>query len=237
MLELRNIVAGYGDSTVLHGVDLSVPPGTVVALLGSNGAGKTTLLRVASGLLSARGGSSFLDGENITGLAPHALTNRGICHVPEGRGVFPSLTVVDNLRVYAAKGRESDLISQATDAFPRLGERLHQAAGTLSGGEQQMLALARSYAQDARYILLDEVSMGLAPSLVDEIFAFLGRLAATGRSLLLVEQYVTRALAIADYVVVLAKGVVTFVGEPAELDPDELFRTYSGVAPEERVSA
>jgi branched-chain amino acid transport system ATP-binding protein len=230
MLELRQVVAGYGDSTVLRGVDLLVPQGAVVALLGPNGAGKTTLLRVASGLLPQRSGSLLLDDEDITGLPPHKLAERGICHVPEGRGIFGSLTVRDNLLLQSPPGKEDESLERAAAVFPKLGQRLDQLAGTMSGGEQQMLALTRSYVQSPRVVLLDEVSMGLAPKVVDEIFDFLATLAAGGASLLLVEQYVTRALADADYVYVLGKGEVSFVGEPSELDGDDVFRAYTGIS-------
>jgi branched-chain amino acid transport system ATP-binding protein len=229
MLELRQVVAGYGDSIVLRGVDLLVPEGSVVALLGPNGAGKTTLLRVASGLLPPRSGSLVFDGEDLTGLPPHKLAERGICHVPEGRGIFGSLTVRDNLLLQSPPGKESQSLERAAEVFPKLGQRLDQLAGTMSGGEQQMLALTRSYVQSPKVVLLDEVSMGLAPKIVDEIFDFLATLAAEGASLLLVEQYVTRALAVADYVYVLGKGEVSFVGEPAELDGDDVFRAYTGI--------
>jgi branched-chain amino acid transport system ATP-binding protein len=230
MFELRQVVAGYGDTTVLRGVDLVVPGSSVVALLGPNGAGKTTLLRVASGLLQPRSGAVTLDGDDLTGQPPHRLAERGICHVPEGRGIFGSLTVRDNLLLQAPPGREAEALERAAEVFPKLGQRLDQVAGTMSGGEQQMLALTRSYVQGPRVVLLDEVSMGLAPKIVDEIFAFLATLAAQGASLLLVEQYVTRALAVADYVYVLGKGEVTFVGEPGELDGDDVFRAYTGIA-------
>jgi branched-chain amino acid transport system ATP-binding protein len=229
MLELRQVVAGYGDSTVLRGVDLRVPVGSVVALLGPNGAGKTTLLKVASGLLPPRSGQVLFDGEDLTGLLPHKLVERGICHVPEGRGIFASLTVRDNLLLQSPAGRENESLDRAAQVFPKLGDRLDQLAGTLSGGEQQMLALTRSYVQSPKVVLLDEVSMGLAPKVVDEIFEFLATLAAEGASLLLVEQYVTRALGVADYVYVLGKGEVSFVGEPSELDGDDVFRAYTGI--------
>jgi branched-chain amino acid transport system ATP-binding protein len=236
MLELRQVVAGYGDTTVLRGVDLVVPDSSVVALLGPNGAGKTTLLRVASGLLPIRSGRFTLDGEDLAGLPPHRLVERGICHVPEGRGVFGSLSVRENLMLQSPPGKEAQALERAAQVFPKLGQRLDQLAGTLSGGEQQMLALTRSYVQSPRVVLLDEVSMGLAPKIVDEIFEFLVTLAAEGASLLLVEQYVTRALAVADYVYVLGKGEVTFVGEPGELDGDDVFRAYTGISEDDTAS-
>ena len=228
MLKLEGVTAGYAGTTVLRGVDLVVPDSSVVALLGANGAGKTTLLRVASGLLKPTGGHLRLDGVDVTRQSPHELVARGICHVPEGRGIFPSLTVRDNLILQSAKGEESQSIERAVSAFPRLGERLTQVAGTMSGGEQQMLALARTYVQHPTIVLLDEVSMGLAPKIVDKIFTFLELLRAQGASLLLVEQYVTRALAAADYVYLLNRGEVAFAGEPSELDDADVFASYVG---------
>ncbi len=230
MLELRSVTAGYGAGPVLHDVSLVVPEAAVVALLGPNGAGKTTLLRVASGLLAPERGDLLLDGEVLPAGAPHALVRRGVCHVPEGRGIFPSLTVRDNLAVFSDA---LEAVEQAVSAFPRLGERLAQVAGTMSGGEQQMLALARAYVQSPRFVLLDEVSMGLAPVIVDEIYAFLADLAAQGTALLLVEQYAERALALADYVFVLSRGQVAFAGEPGELADDDLLGYYlaSGAEP------
>ncbi len=230
MLRLEGIHAGYAGSTVLRGVNLLVPPSSVVALLGPNGAGKTTLLRVASGLLRPSSGQVLLDGEDVSRLAPNQLVKRGVCHVPEGRGIFPSLSVRENLILQAKPGTESESIEKAVSAFARLGERLGQQAGTMSGGEQQMLALARAWVQNPRFVLLDEVSMGLAPKIVDEIFEFLQLIASQGASLLLVEQYVTRALAAADYVYLLGRGTVTFAGEPGELDADALAEQYIAAA-------
>ncbi|MBA3741638.1 MAG: ABC transporter ATP-binding protein [Sporichthya sp.] len=226
---LENLAAGYGGTTVLRGINLVVPPSSVVALLGANGAGKTTLLRVASGLLKPSAGRIHLEGRDVTGSSPHQLVRRGVCHVPEGRGVFPSLTVRENLVLQSVAGNESDAIARAVSAFPRLGERLSQLAGTMSGGEQQMLALARAYIQSPRLILLDEVSMGLAPKIVDEIFEFLAMLAQSGASLLLVEQYVTRALEVADFVYLINRGEIAFAGEPSELDAADVFKAYVGV--------
>jgi branched-chain amino acid transport system ATP-binding protein len=225
MFLLDNVTAGYGDTTVLRNVSLRVPAGATVALLGPNGAGKTTLLRVASGLLKPWTGRLIIDGADVTAASPHALVGRGVCHVPEGRGVFPSLSVRENLLLQVS-AKDADSIGRAVDAFPILGERMSQAAGTLSGGQQQMLALARAYLSNPSVILLDEVSMGLAPKIVDEIFEFLGRLSEAGSALLLVEQYVTRALAVADYVYMLNKGQVTFCGEPGELNDDDVFASY-----------
>jgi branched-chain amino acid transport system ATP-binding protein len=229
MLRVDGVTAGYGPTTVLRDVSLVVPTGSVVALLGANGAGKTTLLRVASGLLRSVNGRVELDGDDVTNLEPHRLVERGVCHVPEGRGVFPRLTVRENLLLQASVGGLDDPIERAVAAFPRLGARLAQVAGTMSGGEQQMLALARAYIQSPKVVLLDEVSMGLAPKIVDEIFEFLRVLAETGSSLLLVEQYVARALDIADFVYVMKKGRVTFAGESGEIGSEAIFDDYIGV--------
>jgi branched-chain amino acid transport system ATP-binding protein len=215
--------------TVLRDLSLWVPRGSVVALLGPNGAGKTTTLRLASGLLRPTGGTMTLDGKPFP-RGTDAVARAGICHVPEGRGVFPSLTVRENLLVQARGKGLSEAIDKATSAFPRLGQRLSQVAGTMSGGEQQMLALAKSYVSNPAYVLLDEVSMGLAPKIIDEIFEFLRNLAAEGAALLLVEQYVSRALEIADYVYLLNHGHVAFQGEPGELDSSAIFGEYMGVA-------
>jgi branched-chain amino acid transport system ATP-binding protein len=228
MFELRNISAGYGDTTVLRNVSLRVPPRSVVALLGPNGAGKTTLLRVASGLLEPRSGSVHFDGVDITREAPHRRARRGLCHVPEGRGIFRALTVEVNLRLQAKPGREEQAVEQAVEVFPRLGERLRQMAGTLSGGEQQMLALARAYVSQPEVVLLDEVSMGLAPKIVDEVFDFLRMLTDRGVSLLVVEQYVNRALEIADFAYLLQRGRVEFVGESDEVGDDVVAASYLG---------
>jgi branched-chain amino acid transport system ATP-binding protein len=228
MLSMHGVDAGYAGARVLRNVDLDVPRSSVVTLLGPNGAGKTTLLRVVSGLLRPTAGSVTIDDEDVTGFAPHRLVERGVCHVPEGRGIFPSLTVRENLVLQAEAGDEKPAIDRAVAAFPRLGERLTQIAGTMSGGEQQMLALARTYVQKPTFVLLDEVSMGLAPKIVDEIFQFLGLLAQQGVALLLVEQYVTRALEVADYVYLLNRGEVVFAGEPSEIDADALAEQYVG---------
>jgi branched-chain amino acid transport system ATP-binding protein len=230
MLELRELSAGYGTSRVLHDITLVVPAGSVVALLGANGAGKTTMLRVAAGLLPPQSGELLVNGRNVTGAPPHELVKHGVCHIPEGRGVFQGLTVRENIVVQSQRGQEQAAIAKAAEAFPILGKRLSQVAGTMSGGEQQMLALAKAYVQNPTTVLLDEVSMGLAPIIVDEIFEFLHRLAAGGASLLLVEQYVTKALALADYVYLLQKGQIVFAGEPGELDGEDLFARYLGHA-------
>lgn len=230
MLRLEGIRAGYGQATVLRGMSLVVPDGAVVALLGPNGAGKTTLLRVASGLLRPTAGRVLLDGEDVTAAPPQRRRRLGLCHVPERGGVFADLTVAENLRLFAPPGGEEEAIARAVTAFPALGQRLHQPAGTLSGGEQQMVALSRVHGEESRVVLLDEVSTGLAPKLVDTIFAFLEDLSGQGMSLLVIEQYVAKALGIADYVCLLDRGRTAFVGEPAELDSAGLAARYLGAS-------
>jgi branched-chain amino acid transport system ATP-binding protein len=229
-LVLHGVTAGYGDALVLRDVSLTVPTGSVTALLGANGAGKTTLLRVASGMLPCRSGRVSFDGTDLTGRPTDAFARAGVGHIPEGRSIFPTMTVRENLVLFSASGGEAEAIDRATQAFPRLGERIGQVAGTLSGGEQQMLALARCYITRPDVVLVDEVSLGLAPKVVDEIFEFLRSLVDQGTSLLLVEQYVTRALAMADYVYIMKKGRIGFAGEPVELDAQDVFREYVGAA-------
>jgi branched-chain amino acid transport system ATP-binding protein len=229
MLELRGIEAGYGGHIVLRDVSLAVQPGTVVAVLGPNGAGKTTLLRVASGLLRPSAGAVVLGGEDVTRTRPYARARRGLCHIPEGRGIYPTLTVRENLVLHSRKGEEAAALDRATSAFPVLGEKFRQPAGQLSGGQQQMLSLVRAYLTSPRLVLVDEASMGLAPVVVDQIFEFLGQIAASGTALLIVEQYVNRALALAHSVYVLNKGGVVFTGKPGEIT-DDLFAHYLGTA-------
>jgi branched-chain amino acid transport system ATP-binding protein len=228
VFNLSNVTAGYGNSTVLRAVDLTVPAGSVVALIGSNGAGKTTLLRVASGLLRPTSGSISFEGEMLGGQSPHVYSRAGICHVPEGRGIFKALTVQENIVLQASRGAADEAIERASSVFPILGKRLAQQAGTMSGGEQQMLALARAYVSRPKVVLLDEVSMGLAPKIVDEIFDFLRLLAKEGTALLIVEQYVVRALELADYLFILNRGEVTFAGQPSEIDVADILANYLG---------
>jgi branched-chain amino acid transport system ATP-binding protein len=228
LLELRNITAGYDTGTVLRNVSITVPDKAVVALLGPNGAGKTTLLRVASGLLMPRSGQILIDGEDVTNRKPYQLARRGIIHVPEGRGIFPSLTVTDNIRLQAPSGQFREALKKSTSLFPRLGERARQTARTMSGGEQQMLALSYAYVGDPKVVLLDEVSMGLAPKIVEEIFVYLQDLAQQGIAQLLVEQYVSRALQMADYVYILDRGRISFAGEPGEISEETVMNSYLG---------
>jgi branched-chain amino acid transport system ATP-binding protein len=227
-LELRSITGGYGHTTVLRGVDITVPASSVTALLGANGAGKTTLLKTVSGLLRPTAGAVVIDGEDVTKLSPYRRTARGVCHIPEGRGIFRGLTVRDNLIMQAERGGEAQAIERATEAFPLLGQRFRQTAGTLSGGEQQMLAMARAYVRDPRLILVDEASLGLAPLIVDSIFEFLQRLAHEGVALLIVDQFVTRALGMASSAYVLSRGEVTYAGSADELMGRDVFKEYIG---------
>ena len=228
VLELRSITAAYGQSTALWDVSLAVAPGTISALLGPNGAGKTTLLRVAAGLLRPRSGTVLLAGQDVTRAAPNRRAKHGLCLVPEGRGVFPSLSVKENLLLSIPPWKHSKDLDPALDAFPVLRERMRQRAGSMSGGQQQMLALARCYLSGAQVVLLDEVSMGLAPKIVDEIFASLRALAAFGVTLLLVEQYVNRALEMAAAVHLLNRGHITFSGTPDRLDENSVIEGYLG---------
>jgi branched-chain amino acid transport system ATP-binding protein len=225
LLELRGVEAGYGSGTVLRGIDLSVEKGSIVALLGANGVGKTTVMRVLAGLLPARRGSVVFDGEPITDLSPAQRTARGVCLIPEGRGIFRSLTVRENLELFGPNGSTVD-IDSVVEIFPVLAARLGQVAGTMSGGEQQMLALSRAFLSAPRVVLVDEVSMGLAPKLVDQIFEILERVVNSGVSLLLVEQYVRRALEVADTVYLLNRGEIVLSGATRDLDYDDIIATY-----------
>ncbi|UGQ11202.1 ABC transporter ATP-binding protein [Yinghuangia sp. ASG 101] len=230
VLALRGVHAGYGDTTVLRDVDLSVAPGAVVALLGANGAGKTTLLRTVCGLNRATAGSVELHGTDIARLPAHRRTALGLCHIPEGRGVFRSLTVRENLYLQAEPGRNAQAIEAAVQAFPALGKRLDSPAGTLSGGQQQMLAMAQAHVRDPKLVLVDEASLGLAPVVVDEVFAFLRQLADRGTALLLVDQFVTRVLKIATHAYVLRRGRIVYDGTPQELRSGSVFEQYIGAA-------
>jgi len=227
-LELESVTAGYGGVLALRDVSLVVPDGRIAALLGPNGAGRTTLLSVASGLVRAQTGRTRLGAQDISDWATERRAAAGLCHVTEGRAIFPSLSVGDNLRMFTAPRDEAEALERAVEAFPTLGQRMHQLAGTMSGGEQQMLALARAYGLNAPVVLLDEVSMGLAPMVVEEIFRFLARLRSEGHTLLLVEQYVTKALELADIVYVIVRGRMVFAGEPAELTGSDVFTHYLG---------
>jgi branched-chain amino acid transport system ATP-binding protein len=218
-IELRDVVAGYGRIEVLHGVSLQVPTGTVYALLGPNGAGKSTTLQVCSGRITPRNGCVHVAGSHVNGASPDALAQAGVCRIPEGRGVFPNLTVEENLRLWTyAGGLTAAEVQERTYArFPRLGERRKQLAGTMSGGEQQMLAMSRALVSEPGVLLLDEISMGLAPLIVSELYDLVKQLSAEGISILLVEQFARTALAVADYAAVMTQGRIAMVGQPADV--------------------
>jgi branched-chain amino acid transport system ATP-binding protein len=235
LLHLDKVCAGYGKIEILHDLTISVPEGAVVALLGPNGAGKTTTLRAIAGTLPIQRGGIRFDGQRLHGRSTYEIAREGVVLVPEGRGVFPGLSVRENLAVAAraARGATSDergqRLDRVYDAFPRLKERIDQRAGTLSGGEQQMLALSRAFLAEPRLLLMDEISMGLAPRIVEQLFDSVSALKDQGMTILMVEQYLTYALNLADVCYILGKGRVSFVGEPDELRADErLVSSYLG---------
>ncbi len=229
LLEMRNIRAGYGIIDVLHGVDLVLEPGSVLALLGPNGAGKSTTLAVASGQIQPSGGQLLIAGREVNGAKPDALARAGVCLVPEGRGVFPNLTVAENIRMMTFSGTSyGEVADKAYELFPRLGERRRQLAGTLSGGEQQMLAMARAMATDPALLMLDELSMGLAPIIVEELYSQVAKLAEGGLSILIVEQFAQTVLGVADRAAIMLHGRITRTGPPSEI-AEELTAAYLGI--------
>jgi len=227
-LEVDDLHVRYGRVHAVRGVSLKVEEGEAVAVLGANGAGKSSLLKALMGLEPAAEGRITLDDTDITRWPTSRRVRQHLALVPEGRRLFTGLSVRENLFLQAEKGREAEALSMATEAFPKLGQRLTQPAGTMSGGEQQMLAVARAYIRRPRLVLLDEVSFGLAPVIVDEIFAFLARLTAQGSSLLLVEQYIDRALAMADHVHLLQKGEMVWSGAASDLRHSDVLGHYLG---------
>lgn len=229
-LEVDGLSSGYGQTTVLRDVSLRVAAGEITALLGSNGAGKTTLLRTVSGLLPAAAGAVHLLGADVTREPAHRRAAAGLCHVPEGRGFFRGLTVKDNLILQAPKGEEERAVEQAVQVFPILGQRLQQQAGTMSGGEQQMLSVAAAYTRNPSVVLIDEASLGLAPLIVDEIFAFLESLPQRGTAVLMVDQFVGRALTMASSVYVLRRGSIVLEGKASELRDTNVLEQYFGSA-------
>jgi len=231
LLEVRDLEAGYGAIRALRGVSLEVRRGEIVSLIGSNGAGKSTLLRVASGLLRPGAGTVRIDGEDVTGARPDRIVARGVCHVPEGRRIFANLSVRENLQMgaFARRGGASDALDRVLALFPRLRERLAQPGGTLSGGEQQMLAIGRALMAAPRLLLLDEPSLGLAPILVQQIFSILEEIHRDGTTLVLVEQNALQALRIADRAYVLETGTLALEGPAASLARDpRVRRAYLG---------
>lgn len=228
MLELRGVRASYGSIEVLHGVDLVVEAGTVVALLGPNGAGKSTTLAVASGVMGPTHGQVLLAGRDVTGTPAEDLARIGVTTIPEGKGVFPNLTVRENLLMATYAGTPMKQIEDiAYERFPRLKERRGQVAGTLSGGEQQMLAMARGLATDPALLMLDELSMGLAPLVVEELYGIVSQIARTGTSILVVEQFARTVLGVADVAAIMVNGQVRKVGTPTEVE-QELSAAYLG---------
>src|SRR5947199_10276774 len=228
LLEVDNVTSGYGKVEILHDLTLGVPEGTVVALLGPNGAGKTTTLKVISGTLPVWKGQVHYDGERLDGCSTYEIARRGTTLVPEGRGIFPGLNVRENLEIGVRAGTDGEngesrgeRMDGVLETFPRLRERLSQRAGTLSGGEQQMLALSRAFLGNPRVLLMGEISMGLAPRIVEQLFESVDELRKRGLTIVLVEQYLTYALRLADICYVLAKGHIEFVGEPNELRDSE----------------
>jgi branched-chain amino acid transport system ATP-binding protein len=234
LLELESVRAAYDSIEVLHGVDLVVETGTVVALLGPNGAGKTTTLKVACGLMRPRSGKVFVAGREVTGVNPEELARRGVVTIPEGKGVFPNLTVRENLQMATYAGRSLPEVEEiAYERFPRLKERRKQLVGTMSGGEQQMLAMARGLASDPALLFLDELSMGLAPLVVQELYGIVGQIAQSGVSILVVEQFARTVLGVADVAAIMLNGVVRKVGRPDEIE-DDLSAIYMGTESRER---
>jgi len=233
LLSVTGLKAGYGPFPVLHGADVEVGAGEIVALLGSNGAGKSTFNNNVSGIYAPWAGSVRFDGEEVAGLPAERIVERGLIQVPEGRRVFPNLSVRENLELGAyRRGRKARTtnLARVLDTFPRLAERLTQAAGTLSGGEQQMLAIGRGLMAEPRLLILDEPSLGLSPLLVEEMFALIGRLNAGGLSVLLVEQNVVQSLAVAHRAYVMENGRIVLSGRASELaDDPELRKAYLGM--------
>jgi branched-chain amino acid transport system ATP-binding protein len=233
MLEISNLRAGYGPAEILRGIDLTVRRGEIVAVLGANGVGKTTLNRAISGVIKVRGGTIRFQDENIVGLSPAAIVARGLIHVPEGRRIFPNMSVRENLIMgsYArAKKNRARNLERVFATFPRLLERTRQAAGTLSGGEQQMLAIGRGMMAEPQLLILDEPSLGLSPLLVEEMFALIGRINAEGLAVMLVEQNVMQSLALAHRAYIIEQGEIVLSGAAAALAADPaLQKAYLGL--------
>ena len=233
LLDVRDLHAGYGETEVLRGVDLTIAPGEIVAVLGSNGVGKSTLNRALSGIVCARAGAIKFEGHDVAHEKPQAIVARGLIHVPEGRRVFPNLTVRENLDLGSYRRgaqRRAQNRDRVFSIFPRLRERSTQRAGTLSGGEQQMLAIGRGLMAEPKLIIMDEPSLGLSPILVEELFALIERINADGVSILLVEQNVVQSLELADRAYILAEGKFVMSGSAEDIGTNpELKRAYLGM--------
>jgi branched-chain amino acid transport system ATP-binding protein len=234
LLEVRNLDVSYGSSQALFSVSVAVQPGTVLAVLGANGAGKSTLARAVSGLVRPSGGQVLFEGRPVTGQAAYKMRKLGLTYIPEGRGIFPGLSVIDNLRMAVAqekRGERVSAIDRAIDRFPVLGNRRSQRAGSLSGGEQQMLALARALAVSPKLVIADEMSLGLAPLVAESVFEGLEDARRSGITIVLTEQFVHRALAMADSCIILTRGNVGWSG-PASEAGQEVIDRYLGEAEE-----
>lgn len=234
LLKVQDLDVRYGTSRALFGVSLSVEPGTVLAVLGTNGAGKSTLARAAAGLVPPTSGHVFFDGQEITGAPAHRIRKMGLTYIPEGRGIFPGLSVVDNLRMAVAQEKRHErgaAIDRAIDRFPVLGQRRTQRAGSLSGGEQQMLALARALAVSPKLVIADEMSLGLAPIVTESVFQGLEEARRSGITIVLTEQFVHRALAMADACVILTRGQVGWFGPAAEAGQEVIDRYLGDAEP------
>jgi branched-chain amino acid transport system ATP-binding protein len=228
LVEMRGVRAAYGTIEVLHGVDLSISPGEVLAVLGPNGAGKTTTLKVLAGLHPLAAGEVRVAGRRVNGANPEDLARAGLCLIPEGRGIFPSLTVHENLRMASYRGVPlRSVAAEAYARFPQLAKRRRQVAGTMSGGEQQMLALARALATDPAVLVLDELSMGLAPLVVEQLYGQVADMARTGVSILVVEQFARVVLGVADRAAIMVNGRVSDVGAPRDIE-SKLSSAYLG---------
>ena len=234
LLDVVGLCAGYGDVPVLRGIDLSIPAGSITALIGANGAGKTTLLRAISGIIPTDAGTIRYDGRDIVGMPPQDIVRAGLVQVPEGRRLFPEMSVLENLLVGssspAARPKRDESLAMVLELFPKVSERQFQLAGTLSGGEQQMVAIARALMASPRLLLLDETSLGLAPIVVDEIFVAVRRLAAQGLTILVVEQNTALALEVADHGFVLEQGRFAIQGAASSLMADpRVKQAYLGI--------
>ena len=231
LLRVEGLQVAYGGVVAVRDVSLSVQPGQITAVLGANGAGKTTTLLAVSGLVKARQGTVTFEDQPLLGMAPERIARLGIAHVPAGRGIFPGLTVADNLRMgLYGSGRDGDTVAveEVLEAFPILRERRTQAAGTMSGGQQQQLAIGRALVQRPKLLMLDEMSMGLSPTVVSDLFALVRRLADGGMAVVMVEQFVGQALKVADQAVVIEQGSVHAAGRPSELSPEDIGAAYLG---------
>ncbi len=233
MLEVRGLESGYGEMQVLWGVDLKVEKGSITVVLGANGVGKSTTLKTIFGIVKPWKGEVLFDGEDVTNLKPHEKVERGMAYVPEGRHIFPAMTVEENLRLGAyikrAEKRFDERLEFVFELFPILKERRRQKAGTLSGGEQQMLTIARALMSDPKMIMMDEPSQGLAPKVVTELFEVIEELKKDGMTVLLVEQNVYASLEIADYIYVMSEGRVVAEGRKDEMSEEEIKKAYVGI--------